>query len=254
MTEFTRKSTAMKSNVIIKPLLISFLIIICTRLSSQPGISVYSDFGSNNISKGIFIKSVALGSYKYGKNSFETGIQTDLKNYHKKGFSGYTLSAARNMAIKDLSFELKGFYVKTFPSEILTETNWGALMAMRHKRLDMSIGTNFRTFSLRQKSANRHEIDNNHNRINEISNIMYSFGYNLKPTDETWNLCLTVTNIDHFTINQETNPVVILKGMFKLNPPVTLYIQACYKSAGVTNLVLNYFGYYFRTGIIWNIN
>jgi len=244
----------MNSTTILKLFFISFLINICAGLFAQPGISIYTEIGSNNISKGIFIKSAVLGNYKYGKNNFETGIQTDLKNNNKTGFSGYTLSASRNMAIKDISFEIKGFFIQTVPSEILSETNWGGLLGMRHKRFDMSIGTNFRTFSLRQKSENRDEKNNSHTQIHEVNNLMYSFGYNLKPTDDNWNLGLSVTNIDHFNINQETNPVVNLHGLYKISSPVTLYLQASYKSAGVTNLVLNYFGFYFRTGIIWNIN
>jgi len=244
----------MNSTTIFKPLLIINLIFTSAGLFAQPGISIYSDIGSNNISKGIFIKSAAFGSYKYGKNNFETGIQADLKNNNKTGFSGYTLSASRNMAIKDFSFELKGFFMQTVPSEILSETNWGALMEMRHNRFEMSIGTNFRTYSLRQRTSDKYEINNSHTQIREVPNVMYSFVCKMKPDDETWNLCLAVTNIDNFNINQETNPVVNLKGMYKLSSPVTLYIQACYKSAGVTNLVLNYFGYFIRTGIIWNIN
>jgi hypothetical protein len=244
----------MNSTAILKLFFISFLLIIGAVLIAQPGISIYSDVGSNNVSNGIFIKSAALGFYKYGKNNFETGIQTNLKNNNKNGFSGYTIGASRNMAIKDISFRLKGFFTLTIPSETLSETNYGALMGMRHKRFEMSIGANFRTYNLRQTAVNRYEIDNTHTQIHESPNLMYSFGYNIKPTDETWNLGLSVTNIDHFNINQETNPVVNLNGTYKISPPVTLYIQACYKSAGVTNLVLNYFGYFFRTGIIWNIN
>ena len=43
---------------------------------------------------------------------------------------------------------------------------------------------------------------------------MYSFSYFLKPTDENWNVGLSVTNIDHFVINQETNPVMNLCGLY----------------------------------------
>jgi hypothetical protein len=244
----------MNSTMILKLLFISFLLIIGDVLIAQPGISIYTDMGSNNVSNGIFIKSAALGFYKYGKNNFETGIETNLKNNNKNGFSGYTISASRNMAIKDISFRLKGFCTLTLPSEILSETNWGALMEMRHKRFEMSIGTNFRTYNLRKKAFIGYEIDKNSTQIHEIYNLMYSFCYFLKPTDENWNMGLSVTNIDYFNINQETNPVLNLKGMYKISSPVALYVQASYKSAGVTNLELNYFGFFFRTGLIWNIN
>jgi hypothetical protein len=83
---------------------------------------------------------------------------------------------------------------------------------------------------------------------------MYSFNFFLKPTDEQWNVGLSVTNIDHYIINQETNPVFNLQGFYKLKSPVKLFAQAWYKTAGITNLNLNYFGFFLRTGIIWNIN
>jgi len=244
----------MNSTTIIKSFFIIFLISICMGLFAQPGISVYTDAGSNNISKGIFIRSAAFGSYKYGKYNLETGFQADLKNNNKNGVSGYTIIASRNMAIKAVSFELKGFFIQTFPSEILVETNCGAMMEIGHKRFGMAIGTNFRTYDIRQKALSRYEIDNTHTKIHEIYNLMYSFEYNLKTTGESWNLGLSLSNIDNFNINQETNPIVNLNGRYKLSAPLTLYMQASYKSAGVTNLVLNYFGFYFRTGIIWNIN
>ena len=244
----------MNTTKILRQFFTGLLITICAGLSAQPGISIYADAGSNNVSKGFFLKTAIMGFYKNGKNSFETGMQTDLKNNIKNGFSGYTISASRNMTINDISFRLKGFFTLTLPTENLAETNWGALAEMKHSRFEMKLGTNFRTYNLRQKAIKSYKIDNDHTQIREIYNLMYSVGYNLKPTDETWNLGLAVTNIDYFSINQETNPVLNLKGIYKISSPVTLYIQASYKSAGITNLELNYFGFFFRTGILWNIN
>jgi hypothetical protein len=238
----------------LKYFFINFMLIFSAAVTAQPGVSIYTDLGSNNVSNGIFIKSAALGFYKYGKNKFEAGFQTNLKNNNKNGFSGYTISASRNISIKDISFGLKGFFTLTLPSEILSETNWGALIEMRHRHFEMSMGTNFRTYNLRQNAVTRYEIDNTQTKIHEVYNLMYSFCYYLKPVDENWNIGLSVTNIDYFNINQETNPVINLKGMYKISSPVALYMQATYKSAGVTNLELNYFGFFFRTGIIWNIN
>jgi hypothetical protein len=248
----------MKTNCINRSNLSSLIIIpvllYSINLSAQPRLSVYTDLGSNNVSSGMFIKSAAIGLYKNGKNNFETGFQTNLKNNLKTGFSGYRISASRNMALKDIAFELNGFFMQTLPSEILTETNWGALIQMSHNRFEMTIGTNFRTYSLRQKTVIGYESGSTRNKIHEVYNLIYSFCYYLKPADEKWNMGLSVTNIDYFSINQETNPVLNLKSMYKISSPVTINVQASYKSAGVTNLELNYFGFFFRTGIVWNIN
>ena len=104
----------------------------CVNLPAQPALKIYTDFGQNNVSQGMYIKSAALGSYKFGKNLVETGFQADLKNSNYSGFSGYTIIASRNLTIKDMKFEIKGFYTWTTPSSILLETNWGTLLKMRH--------------------------------------------------------------------------------------------------------------------------
>ena len=243
----------MKSTLILKHFSIIFFSWICFNLAAQPGFSFYTEAGRNNVSNGIFIKSAMLAYYKSGKNMLETGFQTDLKN-NKFGFSGYTLSASRKLKIKDISLELKGFCTWTYPSEILEETNWGTLLKMRKKHFEMTLGTNFRSYNLRQKAIKDFEINSENTKVTEIYNIMYSISYYLKPSDDSWNIGLSITNFDHFIINQETNPVFNLTGLYRISSPVCLYIQAWYKCAGVTNLELNHFGFFFRTGITWNIN
>ncbi len=243
----------MKSTLILKLFFINFFSLICLNLVAQVGLFLYTDLGKNNVSQGIFTKSSTMAHYKSGKNMLETGFQTDLKN-NKFCFSGYTLNASRIFKIKKIPLVLKGFCTWTYPSEILEETNWGALLNMRQKHFEMAIGTNFRSYNFRQTAVRDYEINPKNTKVHEIYNIMYSFSYYLKPADDIWNIGLSVTNIDHFIINQETNPIVNLKGLYRISSPVYLYIQAWYKCAGMTNLALNHFGYFFRTGIIWNIN
>jgi hypothetical protein len=83
---------------------------------------------------------------------------------------------------------------------------------------------------------------------------MYSFSYSIKPTTHKWNAGITVTNFDHFMINQETNPYVNLKGFFKICSPVRIFAEAWYKTAGALNMSSNYFGFLLRGGIVWNLN
>ncbi len=243
----------MKSTFILKLFFTNFLSLICFNLVAQAGLSAYNDIGKNNVSQGIFIKSATMAYYKSGKNRLETGFQTDLKN-NKFSFSGYTLSASRILKIKKIPIELKGFCTLIYPSEIFEETNWGALLKMRQKHFEMAIGTNFKSYNFRQKAVEDYNIDPKHTKVHEIYNIMYSFSYYLKPADDSWNIGLSVTNIDHFIINQETNPVFNLTCLYRISSPVCLYMQAWYKCAGITNLELNHFGFFFRTGIIWDIN
>jgi hypothetical protein len=243
----------MKPNLLKFALLHIFLFVTGINLMSQPQVSVYTDLGQNNVSEGLFIKSAGIVNYNLGRYKAEMGCQFDLKNNKRFDLSGFTIDATRYFQINKIPLELHGFYTWTIPSEILLETNWGMLLKMRHNRFEMALGTNLRTYNLRQIAVSDYEIENKSTRIHEIYNIMYSFSYSLKPTDDHWNAGLSITNIDHFIINQETNPAFNLYGIYKLSSPACLYAQACYKIAGFSNMELNQFGFCLRIGLIWNI-
>jgi hypothetical protein len=232
--------------------LFSLFLLLSMTAASQPGLNVYTDMGSNNVSHGLFIKSAAIGSYKFDKYSLETGFQTNLKDNNKLGFSGYTIDASRYLVIKNTSLEINGFYTTTIATAILRETDLGGLVTMRFEHFEIALGTNQRTFILRQRGITNNEIETGTLKIREASNVMYSFTYNLKPAENRWNTGISVTNFDHFTIYQETNPMINLHGSYKMKMPVTLYAQAWYKIAGASNLEVNYFGFYIKSGLIWN--
>lgn len=225
-----------------------------TRLIAQPGLTIYADIGSNNVSNGLFIKSATMGHFKFGKNRVEAGFQNDLVSNNNIPFSGYTINASRELVIKDSRFELQGFCTWTLNSEFLRETNWGALLKMRHGRFEMEIGTNSRTYAFREHAIRIYKIEKNSESIHENFNLMYSFSYYLKKTNDPWNVGLSITNIDYFIINQETNPVINLRGLYKPGPRVCLFTEFWYKPAGTLNLTINHFGFFTRTGMIWNFN
>ncbi|MCK5137271.1 MAG: hypothetical protein KAR19_15915 [Bacteroidales bacterium] len=222
-------------------------------LMAQTQISGYMDMGSNNVSDGIFIKTAGLVEYQFGKNSIETGLQVDLKSNNDRVFSGYSFKVSRQLQVKKFPFEIEGFCLWTPFSDVLRETNWGVLLDMKLNHFTLRFGTEFRSFAFTQKA-----IDSNgyieDERIRENWNLVYSFGYHLKPADNQWNIGLSVTNIDYFIINQETNPVFTLRGQSRVSSTLNLFMEAWYKSAGAFNLSVNYFGFFFRTGIIWDIH
>jgi hypothetical protein len=246
--------TTIVQHLSLRVFLIYLFFMYCNNLKAQTGLTLYTDLGKNNASQGLFIKSAAIGHFKIGKYMVKTGYQVDLMNNNKSFFSGYTINASRHLRIQDIPLELQGFYIRTSSTEILRETNWGTLLSMRLKRFEMTLGTNFRTYNFINQAIKDFEMEKNSSKIHEVNNLMYSFSYFLKPADEKWNVGLSVTNIDHFIINQETNPMFNLQGSYKISSSVRFYAQAWYKIAGASNLEVNHFGYYLRTGIIWNIN
>jgi len=235
-----------------KVIVIYLLLMYCSNLKAQHELMIYTDLGKNNVSQGTFIRSAAIGYFKFGKNIFEPGLQFDLKNRNSSEFSGFTINAIRTLTIKDIPFKVQGFYTKTYCSDILGKSDYGAFMAIRHNHFEMMIGTSFSTYSLRKKGVAKYGIENKNTKIHENFNFLYSFSFYLKPSEEKWNAGLSITDIDYFIVNQETNPVLSLNGIYKFTSSLGINAQMWYKTAGTLNSHINYFGYFIRAGVIWN--
>ncbi len=234
--------------------LIIILIIIRVNVVAQPGLTIYADVARNSVSDGMFIKSAFLGQYISGNYKLNAGLQTNLLNGNNITLSGYRIDGSREFKIKNTLLGIHGFWLWTSASRLLQETNYGFVISMNSNHFDLRIGTNSRTYSFRRKALKDYEIGKDALKIHENFNLLYSFGYNIKPSDYKWNAGVTLTNIDHFMINQETNPYVNLKGYYKLSTQVCLFAEGWYKNAGVTNICSNYFGFVIRGGVQWNVN
>jgi hypothetical protein len=221
-------------------------------LSAQPGLLAYADAGENNVSEGLFIRSALLGHYRSGKNQLEAGVQTNLMNGNNIVLSGYCINGSREFRIKNTVLELNGFWLWSASSELLKATNYGCFIAMKQKHFEIQIGTNFRTLGFRKHAIEEYHIAKDATKVHENFNLMYSFSYNLKPSDSRWNTGLTLTNTDYFLINQETNPFINLHGSYHVSSPVCLFAEVWYKNAGSLNMSTNYFGFVIRGGVKWN--
>jgi hypothetical protein len=235
-------------------LFILFFITSRINVAAQPGLTFYADAARNSVSGGVFIRTAILGYYKSHHYQLRGGIQTNLVNGNNITLSGYRIDGSREFKIKNTRLGIHGFFLWTSASRIIQETNYGCAFTMNRPHFDMLIGTNFRTYSFKRDALKDYRIEKNETKIHENLNLMYSFSYNLKPSDYRWNAGVTMTNIDYFMINQETNPYVNLKGYYKLSPPVCLFAEGWYKNAGVTNICSNYFGFVIRGGVQWNFN
>jgi hypothetical protein len=252
MKNLTKMITRMYPLKISGILLILLTTVTRMNLSAQPGLSAYIDAGENTVSDGLFIRSALLGHYRSGKNQLEAGVQTNLINGNNIVLSGYCINGSREFRIKNTILELNGFWLWSASSELLKETNYGCFISMKQKHFEVLLGTNFRTYSFRRKAMLEFPISEDHSKIHENFNLMYSFSYNLKPYDSRWNAGLTLTNTDYFFINQETNPYINLHGSYNVSSPVRLFAEVWYKNAGSLNMSTNYFGFVIRGGVKWN--
>ncbi len=227
-------------------------LIVSADLTAQPGLTMYADAGKNNASGRPLYQISSHGNYEFGKNMIETGFQFGIKNACNSISQDLILMHQESFHYRGCLFHLQGFYTWKDCSEILCETNWGALIDMRHKRFEMAIGTNFRTYAFKPGAIDEYGIKKDAGKFHENFNMMYSIGYYIKPADDLWNAGLAITNYDSFIIEQGVNPALRLRGLYKPSSQVCLYTEAWYLTAGFLNMSMNYFGFLFKTGISWN--
>ena len=212
----------------------------------------YFELGQNTVTDGLFLKTAFMPTYEFGKFSAQAGFRIDIISNNKDVLSGFNLSGSRNFMIGNFPLDVQGLYIRARYSDVLHETNWGLLLKKRFKHFKISLGTSFRTLALnKEESANLTDPVNI--KIHENWNMMYLAGYFIKPLENDWNINFSITNIDYFNINQETNPVFKIGALYDVSPPVTLFIDSGYEYSGVLNAHIDYFGFFLKTGIIWNI-
>jgi hypothetical protein len=237
-----------------KGLLIFLTIIQGLNISAQPELTVFADASKNVLSDGATLRSVIIGSYRLGNNRIDAALRANVENGNNTVLSGYSINGSREFRIKNFPFSINGFWLWIAPSDILKETDYGCFISMKQKHFEMKIGTSFRTYGFRKKAIEDFPIENGETKIHEKFNTIYSIAYNLRPSYSRWNTGVTLTNIDYFLINQETNPYLNLHMSYKLSSPVKLFAEAWYKNAGFLNMSSNYFGYAIKIGLIWKIN
>lgn len=225
--------------------------LLSANISAQVGVSAHVDAGESNVSDGFYLKSSILGSYDSKVFRVEGGGQFDMVSPDDNFLSAVTLILAKELFIKSFPFELQGLLIHDLFSRQVHETNWIVLAKVQRVHFTFQLGTEFRTFHITRKAARDYDI-RSHRNLHENWNIVYLLGYDLKPAGHKWNAGASITNLDHFLVNQESNPLLNLHGRYQVLSPLTLFAETWYKSAGSLNISANYFSIMFRTGIIWN--
>jgi hypothetical protein len=212
----------------------------------------YMELGHNNISDGISLKTAFLPTYEFGKYSAQAGVRFDIVSNNENVLSGFSFMGSRSFMIRSFPLDVKGLFIRTGYSGVIHENKWGLLLNTSTKHFRFGLGTSFRTLALNKNEA-ADLNDTVNTSIHENWNMLYQFSYYIKPVGNKWNIDLSVTNIDYFNISQETNPILKLGALYNVSPPVTIFIDSGYQSAGIINMNIEYFGFFFKTGIIWNI-
>ena len=221
---------------------------------AQIRLQTFVDIGENNASEGVYIKNVYRGSYQYQKYSLEGGMQFDIMSNNPNVLTGFDIIGSKTFQIKNFPFDVNGFFMLNRFSDLMHETNWGASIETKKlKHFLFALGTNFKTYKINSAAREEYGISKSNSKLSENFNLIYVISAFLKPHDNIWNVGLSCTNVDYYIINQSTNPVFNLQMKYKLNSGLILYLDSWYKQAGIFNISANYFGYFFRGGLIWEI-
>jgi hypothetical protein len=214
----------------------------------------YADVGNNNMSEGAFLRMASVSIFESGNYQAGSGFLFTFSNQSDNIFAGFFISGLRDFRIKKVPFEAGVFYRINPFSEMMKEINYGLLIGYGSNRFRLKLGNNFRLYKLNKSTIEDNGLSRGkRTRIFEPRNLMYHIAYYIMPADHKWNAAALITNYDFFLIHQETNPMIA--GRFHYNPNARLrvYCEIWYQGAGMLNLQANHFGFYFRTGISWQI-
>jgi hypothetical protein len=209
------------------------------------------DLGTSQVSDGLYAQISHTGIFEKPRWGAQTGYQLGLLQPQNVIFNCWYGSSYGKLPLGKTQLILGGEYLWTAISQDLRETNWVVFARTTFTHWQLALGNNTRVYRLSNKAAKNERVIDPDSRIIEAWNLMYNIRYVLKQHENRWNLMAALTNYDRFLIQQETNPMINLRFDYKLSEPLTLYSEIWYKSAGLLNAKVNYFGTFIRIGVIW---
>lgn len=239
----------------IKKIIIVAVCIICTlNLTAQYKLSSHLDLGESNISNGLYISNSTFFDYQYKNTTGKVGVQFNVldQSFFPSFFTGFHASFTQKIKIKKLDFTLQALYFSHFFSNLIHEHNYAIVEGLELKHFSHKLGVHFRNLRFTQAGVDQFGIIESRS-IYELFNLVYLLKYNFKPKDHLWNIGITLTNMDHFVLNQASNPMLVLDGKYKIKEKISLYLETWIQRAGVMNISANHYGLFIRTGVLWDI-
>ncbi|PKP20593.1 MAG: hypothetical protein CVU02_03015 [Bacteroidetes bacterium HGW-Bacteroidetes-19] len=239
----------------LKKIIIVAVCSICTlNLCAQYKLSSHLDLGKSNISNGLYISNSTFFDYQYKNSTGKVGIHFNLldQSFFPSFFTGFHASFTQKIKIKKLYFTLQALYFSHFFSNLIHEHNYAIVEGLELNHFSHKLGLHFRNLRFTQEGVDQFGIVESRS-IYELFNLVYFLKYNFKPKDHPWNIGIILTNMDHFVINQASNPMLVLDGNVKIKEKVSLYFETWFQRAGVMNISANHYGFFMRTGVLWDI-
>ena len=212
------------------------------------------DVGSSTVSNGAFARPALITSYAFNRLYGSAGLQWTFSPAERKVLSGAFISAGSDFTVREIPLSSDLFLRRNPYSDVVNETLFGALLKHERSRLDIQFGYHMRMYRFTETPVESGDpLSPSALSIWEYRNFMYRGTVRLKERDAPWNLSATVTNFDFFQIQQETNPLFNVAGCFSVSDALEIRSSLWYQGAGMMNVHANHYGFYFRTGIVWQV-
>ena len=220
----------------------------CYPANSQVELDYLLDLGQTNVSQGLYISTALVSAYSFDKYALKAGAQFQLIHPSSRVFSAAEFVAGRRFCVGKQTLEAEAFYLYRNFSSLMFISNWGLAVSTRLRHWQFDLGQDFKSYRVREKALS---YETEGNVLRENFNLIYHIAYFINSPEKTWNISLSLTNKDHFLINQETNPMLSLRAESFVSSTMKLYLENWYKPAGALNMSAHYFSYFLRTGLIW---
>jgi hypothetical protein len=234
-------------------LIFIFFIINCFCAFSQFKAGAFVGGGTNPLDNPLFLSS---GVYAYAKHhgfSADYAIDINITNRDVRAFNAIKTSLNYENELKNSSYKIGLVYLFRPSTELVSEHNMALQVDYQIKNWEFRLGNNFRAFKFKTGTVEYIGSDEN-TTLWESPNLMYLIRYYISTNQKTLGGYVSITNFDWFIIEQETNPFVNIGAYYKLQDAgLNIFVDYNYQTAGFNNIRVNYFGMFFRTGVIWEI-
>ncbi len=221
---------------------------------SQTVNNSYIEVGSNNASAGVYGSLSTQFSQRFKNFEVSAGGLFTLSNAQSNIFSALKLNISNDFQIKNHTLNVGALYLLKPFSTDLNETNFAILANYRTSHFGYVLGVNSRIYSFNRAAIQKYNFpDSVKTSVWEPYNLMYRISYFHDIVPEL-KFEAAITNYDRYLIQQETNPMLQLNFNYQLNDKLQFYSELAYMQAGMMNIRINYFGFYLRGGVVWQIN
>jgi len=231
-----------------------FLQIIPQKLYTQISMDNYIEVLNNSVSQGVKNDFSTQLTAQIGVFKFTSGALFIFSKTQNNTLTAYTLNPSLNFKVLNKAFSIGTFYLRKPFSSNLRETNYGIFTCLSSNHFGIGAGINSRNYSFSKIAISKFQIpDNSPTNVREAFNLMYKLSF-YQPINKKINIELKVSNFDTYIIQQITNPMAMTKFTYKVNSKLRIYNDFGLMQAGMFNIKINYFGFYCRGGMEWQIN